>query len=230
MNRVANLQSYSLAISTAVVFFIWSNVPRLVPVFDFLQNPIWVAVLGGIMSFGFYKAMIAILFQIAKKFEIVKKLLLGPAYLNGTWVGFYVGTSGNVRYFIERFEQELDGLTIRGSSLNEDKKHHAEWTSTTFSIDVKMGKLSYMYDCESQLQLGNNNGLASFIFERAGANKPPYELRGWSSDLHVGKKIFGMETKISDSLITDRAFSINKAVEFYEKNKTNLDLKGVGNS
>lgn len=54
---------------------------------------------------------------------MIKKKILGNYYLEGTWVGFFVGNSGKIRYICERFEQSLEGIIIQGSSYTDNQKY-----------------------------------------------------------------------------------------------------------
>ncbi len=116
MKRTIKLHTISLSVATTIVLTLWVQLPRLTNLNEVLNNNVLKVFIGLLASTGFYKLAINLIIYLAKKFLIIKKVLLGNSYLNGTWTGFYIGASGNVRFYVERFEQELDNLVIRGHS------------------------------------------------------------------------------------------------------------------
>src|SRR4051812_2412529 len=114
MTPTVKLNSIAFGTSTAIVFAAWTKV------FELSQLDItYKVILGGLISLGLYRLVATGIIYMVKKNNWVKKFFLGPYYLEGTWVGFYIGVSGNERFLIERFEQDIDTLVIRGKSYSE---------------------------------------------------------------------------------------------------------------
>jgi hypothetical protein len=212
MRPVDKFQTYSLSTATLIVFGIWIGLTKLPAIPDWIK-----LIITALMSFGVYKIVVVSFSGIIRKFKFIKRFILGPYYLEGTWVGFYIGASNNVRYIVERFEQEIDSLVIRGKSYNESSNYHSTWTTDTINIDVKKGKLTYMYDVDSIRDISNNVGIASFKFERENQYKAPKKLMGFSADLHISKKIKAIEIKINEKLSDSELLERAKSV--YEENK-----------
>lgn len=148
-------------------------------------------------SYGFYKLITTILHSLAKRLKFIKSLLLGNSYIEGTWIGYYIGVSGEIRYIIEYYEQDLDGIQIRGESYTKDLKLHSKWSSTSVNVLPDIGQIIYTYTVESTDENTNNLGCASFSFKRNSKNDSPYALLGYSIDVQFGKRVSNYERKIS---------------------------------
>lgn len=214
MRPSIKLHSITFGFSTAMVFAIWSKVFELINI-----NGTYKVILGGLISLGIYRLAATGILYLVKNSNKIKKLFLGAYYLEGTWVGFYIGVSGSVRFLIERFEQDIDSLVIRGRSYSEVTKYHATWTASSVNIDTLNGIISYMYECLPINDNSNNNGIAIFHFERANQYSAPNKLIGFASDLHIGKRTRALEIKISDYCDVNEADALLKAKEIYEEYK-----------
>lgn len=212
MRPESKFQTYTLTAMTFIVFSIWIGLSKIT------QLPEWLKLITTtLMTFGVYKLVVLTCYGIMRKYKIVKKFILGPYYLDGIWVGYYIGASNNVRYIIENYEQEIDSLVIRGKSFNENLNYHSTWTTDTVNIDAKKGKLMYMYDVDAINDISNNVGIASFKFERENQYKAPVMLMGFSADLHIAKKIKSIEIKV-DKKLSDKEL-LEQAKKVYEMYK-----------
>jgi hypothetical protein len=214
MTPSIKLHSITFGLTTALVFSIWIKVFELIQI-----NGVYKILLGGLISLGLYRLSATAIIYFVKTSNKAKKMFLGAYYLEGTWVGFYMGVSGNERFLIERFEQDIDTLVIRGKSYDETNKYHATWAASSVNIDILNGRISYMYECLPINDSSNNNGIAIFNFERNDQYSAPKGLTGFSSDLHIGKRVRAMEIKISDYCSVSEGEALRKAKELYEENK-----------
>lgn len=217
MKPTVKLHSIAFAISTAFVFAIWTKI------FEVIQlDAVYKALLGGLISLGLYRLVANGIIYLTRKSTWVKKQFLGPYFLEGTWVGFYVGVSGNERFLIEKFEQEIDSLTIHGKSFNEVTKYHASWISTSANIDPSNRRITYMYECLPINDKTSTNGIAIFSLERDDQYSAARGLTGFSADLHLGERIRAMEIKLSDYCNIDEKTALEEAKKLYEANKENF--------
>jgi hypothetical protein len=215
MKPEIKFQSYAITLASFLIFGVWLLLIRLTYLCDWIA-----AITTGLISFGVYKIVVVILSSILRKVKSIRKFILGPYYLEGIWVGFYIGYSNQVRFLIETFEQDLDYLVIRGKSFDDRLNFHGTWTTDITNIDIKKGRLTYMYDVTTLRDISNNVGVASFNFERKNQFTPPIKLIGYSADLHVSKKIKAIEVKIEENL-TDLEL-IGKAQEVYDRYKNSF--------
>jgi len=94
--------TYVITGTTFLIFYSWTFINKIEFIDDTLK-----LVIGFGTSFGFYRIIINLALLLTKKISFVKKHILGSSYLEGTWVGFYIGFEDKPRFFVERFEQEM---------------------------------------------------------------------------------------------------------------------------
>lgn len=224
MKKYNSYRGAIFTVTTAIVFYIWSELqPWLVSMIG-VHRVIVPIILGGAISLGLYKMVLTAAETIVLKCKWAKKWVFGSSYLDGTWVGSYRGLNGEPRYYIEKFEQDFDSLIIRSECYKEDLSFKGTWISTDVSINVDKGQLAYTYETNMKENTHENIGFSTFEFERDRKDKPPKRLYGFSSDLHVGKKIASVEVKVEDSEKYSKEELLEKAVEVYKEHE-NKNLK-----
>lgn len=214
MKPLVKLNSIAFAISTSVVFSLWQILLKTQG-----TNPLIITIVGVIVSLGLYRITANFIILLIQESTWIKRKFLGPQFLEGTWVGFYIGPSGNQRYLIEKFEQEIDSLVIRGKSFDENLNYHSSWTSSSVNIDVNYGRITYMYELTPLKEIKNNNGICVFNFERDNQYSKPKGLEGFSADIHIGSKVKAKEIKVSDYCKFPENEALEKAKEIFEQSK-----------
>ena len=214
MTPEIKFHSIVITITTALVYGVWIVFLTLVQ-----QHP-WLAVaVSAFISLGVYQTLVAVLTTILRKCSWMKRFILGPSFLQGTWVGFFIGHGQQVRFIVETFEQELGRLVIRGRAFRDNGVFHVSWVAENATFDSERGKLVYHYQADG---IGNsfiNPGIADFSVERSGSDQPPVGLVGFSSDLFNPQKLLAFEEKLSDSTFIDDATALEKARTVYERRK-----------
>ena len=208
------LKFHSIVISstTAIVFSAWVLLNSII-----VNYPLAAVVLSGFVSLGIYRFLVIFLLSIFRNVRFFKKFVLGPSFMEGLWVGFFVGNKNKIRLFVEIFEQDISSTTIRGRAFRDDGTYHGSWIAENVTIDINKAKLTYHYQTDA---IGNtfiNPGIASFEMERQGRNKPPVKLIGFSSDLYSPYKLMAMEDKISEKTMIDCSEAFQKAKEVHKK-------------
>lgn len=159
------------------------------------------------------------------KIRFIKKWIFGASYLEGVWIGFFIGKMDKERFFIETFEQDFNSITLRGEGYRDGEGYFGSWTSKNVHFDVRIGSISYMYETDAIKDSAISPGLAIFKIDRESIDCPPYKLKGFSSDLYNPKKFKSLEYKISDvPNVKDVNIALEKAKDFYEKNKTFIEM------
>lgn len=208
-------------ITTAIVFFIWSIIqPTLVSLTGI--NQLASLLLGALISLGAYRLVLGAIEKLVLKFEYIKKLVFGSSYLNGVWVGVYIGMNGKPRYYIEYFEQDFNSLIIRSKCYSDDLTYKGDWKSTNVSVNEDKGELYYTYETTMQNNNYKNIGFAIFNFERATKDVFPTKLHGFSSDIYSNAKLRSVEEKIPNPKGLTEEKMLNMAIEVYESNKSTL--------
>jgi len=207
MTANAKFQSIVLSLTTAIIVLVWKEYGNM---FEFPTIVVFLS--GGLISLATYKLLYEILKFIFSKWRLFRKIILHKSYLEGTWIGFYIGLNGNLRYIIEEFTQDLNGLLIKGKSFNENKQLHSKWISNIVQIDDKFRKIKYMYEVTPINENMTGFGIADFDLEKSNCFGFYRRITGYSSDNHWGKRIKSIEIKKSDNFkILD-----NKALEIAE--------------
>ncbi|MEZ8861870.1 hypothetical protein [Vibrio sp. 10N.247.311.51] len=212
MSPEIKFHSYVTSVTTLIVFTLWSFALQKVQSYPALS-----VVIAGVFTLGIYGMVNAILLAIFRNFKWFKKFILGATYMEGTWVGFFVGHQGKIRYLVESFDQDLSLLKVRGRVYRDDFSYHSSHTSTDATVDIVNGKLSYSYDADAIPNTHINAGLARFELVRNSREKPAHHIVGYSSDLFHSKKLTAFEDKISESTSVELEQALAKAEEVYNK-------------
>lgn len=221
--------SVILTITSAFILFFWYLL-SLIQLPDDMGIPktiqfIIKTLLEYIGSFGFYKSMTFILHWLVKKIPFMKRIVLGNSYLDGIWIGYYIGMSGKIRYIVEHYEQNLDGIQINGESYTEDLRLHSTWKSTSANIISEKGMIIYTYEVEGCDENTNNLGCATLTFQRNSNQKSPKILRGFSIDVQFGKRLQNYERKLQKNEINDEHKYYEIAKEEFKNDPFNLMKK-----
>lgn len=226
MKPIIRFNAIVISLTTFTVFNIWLKFSILI-----LNYPEWFkdpentkhnilgVLLVALMSIGVYRLLFLLLSFFVNQFQIIKRWVFSSDYIEGTWVGFYIGVSGKVRYLIENFEQNFDGVVIKGTAFDENKNIHSFWTSESVNLDTIKGELTYQYKVRTPNEQTDPIGLAYFSYNRSNSRKPVWFLNGFSSDTHLLMKCKAMEYKWKNETKYDLNEALQKAEEFYQTKK-----------
>lgn len=214
MKAYNTYRSIVFTLSTAATFFFWSLISKI------MISHIWLGVLlSGVVSLGTYRIILKSIEWLLLKSKSVKSFFFGSTYLEGTWVGCFLGHDGKPQYYIESFEQDFDGLVIRGRNFYADKRFKGTWVSEKVIVDDEKGRIIYTYITDMIYNAHKNQGFAEFNYIRTNKKKPPNRMIGFSSDLFSPKKFMSIEEKIPDKDCISEAVLLEKAMSIYENNK-----------
>ncbi len=215
MKPIIKFHTLIISITTALIFWGWINLTCLI-----VKHPYYSVPIAGFVSIGIYRMLVLIIGSILQKWRWFKKQFFGAYYFEGTWVGFFEGNNKKITFFIETFEQELDSIIIRGEAYRADGGYYGNWITEAINFNAKKGTLSYTYNTDAIKNSFINPGIANFIVKRKSHYKPPYQLKGFSSDLFNPNKLIALEEKISNrtDFITDEALA--KAKELHKANES----------
>jgi hypothetical protein len=217
MNPELKFHSVIVSLSTLVIFTVWTQLTILVSKYPALS-----VITASLISIGMYRLLTIVMLAAFRNFPLVKKWILGASYMEGTWVGFFIGHDDTARLYVESFEQDLSGLVIRGKAFKTDKTYHGTWISDNANINARLGSLTYTYEANVIGNSHTNQGLAAFTFERNERETPPYRMIGFSSDLFNPKKLKSFEEKVTNGTTMCVNEAIEKAEEVYLSNKDNF--------
>lgn len=199
--------SYITAATVTVMYFVITGVlPRLTlsPPLEALAKPI-----GSLfLSVGIYRLFATFMGSASRRLKFLKRHLLGPRYVNGTWIGKFHAADDTMVFSIEHFEQSLTTLKIRGQAFRASGELYAYWNSISESIDDAAGTLTFTYTCDKGSDKASFQGVCFFQFERGDETMAPTAIRGYSADLIDGIRTENRETRLSEDLLPfDEALS-----------------------
>ena len=206
------LVAISFGLTTSLVFLLWvlfKNSYTGVPILDTLVS--------GLMSYGFYRVVFYTISSFLPKSKKIKKWLLGKKYLEGTWVGFYRGSSGEIRIFYEKYLQTNSIEVINGNSFLLDGTEHSSWQSTSLNMNVAEKKLYFTYQSQGIKDISSGNGYAQFNVFLDSKDKYPIELVGYTFDLPLKMVCESKEKKVKDDLSKEAL--LESAKLFYNENQ-----------
>ena len=220
MKPLIRFHSIVLSVTTLIVFSLWEIFADIGKEYSSLK-----IIVAAITSIGFFRILMLIIKSVILNIRIFKKWIFGAQYIEGVWVGFFMGKSENIRFYIETFEQDFESITIRGKGFRENEGYFGSWISESVNFDDKKGTLNYTYKADALSNTFINSGLADFVIERKERNAPPYRLFGFTSDLYNPKKMKSFEEKIKDTPDIENIEDIlEKAKQLYIENQYFLSL------
>lgn len=220
MNPVAKFNSIIISVTTVCMYILWKLLNGIM--FQNNTYAVFSLVITFLSSLGFYRLINSLLGMVFRKVKFFKRFILGPFYLEGAWVGFFVGKNNKIRLIHEQFEQELDGLVIKGYSYYEDGSSHGYWTAKNPVIDNEIGKMTYYYEARVNTYPAINQGLAEFNFKRTSRNEIVTEIIGFSSDLYRPEKLLAFESKVKEVKDQNEEYYIEEAKKVYANNKDRI--------
>lgn len=196
--------------TSAITLGVWTIAIKF-PTYDSIKY-----ISSVITSVVVYKVFFWVFSWLIENCESLKSFIFGPEYVNGVWVGFYMGASGNVRYYIECFEQEIDRLSIKGKAY-DGVQLHGTWESTSALFDFLRGKIAMSY-LSTGYQFANRGvGSAEYEIQRSCRNEKPAKIIGFSADVSSGKFAKCMSIKVAEPHTEEKLLEIAK--KLYEQNK-----------
>ena len=207
--------------TTAVVFAVWGKLQASITALEGLET-FYAGLVGVLVSLGTYELILNVVEFIAINFQPLKKFIFGRTYLDGVWVGAYMGYDGTPRYYIEYYEQDFDSLIIRSKCFYSDKSYKGDWKSTNVAIDEEKGELYYTYTVNTLDKGIQTIGFAIFSFDRRDKGTAPERLIGFSSEVKSGVMIKSVEEKVPNADKLTEEQLLDKAIEVYERNKDTI--------
>lgn len=208
-NRVGNstmlsdqLSKITTAITVVVMFVsLWWLRPQIAN----LAASYAIAASAGsaLASVGIYRLFGDGLLWVFKRSQNLRRLMLGKAFLEGTWVGHYKDADEH-RFTIEHIDQASGTTVIRGREFDSAGKTRAAWSSDTVSIDTGRMQLVYAYTCKVFDRKHVQEGLGVFSIVCEVGGKPAQKLDGYAVDLIDGDRDPNTEHKISQTETSDQ--------------------------
>ena len=219
MKKYNSYRTVVFTITTVLVFFLWSLIQSSIDGLKGISR-IYPALIGAIVSLGSYRLVVTIIENVLIRIPLVKRIILGNTYMEGTWVGVYIGYKDEPRFIIERYEQDFERLIVRGKAYYKDGSFKGLWVSNDVSIDSSKGIITYTYDSDMVKEGNTRCGFAKFYLERENDNSAPIMIKGFTNDLSGTGMVCSFERKIeSGSNKKNEKELLDIAKNFYEEYK-----------
>lgn len=201
MTPIAKFHSYVVALTVALMFFAVSLVTKLVP--DPSNTSIAAGVaLAGFGSVGLYRVLATMFLLLLAKWEFLLRFTLGPYYVKGTWAGLVRTKTGKPLLIVEKFEQSLEHLTVRGWSYLPDDTVEANWTTQSAQVEAKKGELFCFYHVNVPYKENVVEALGRLQFDRPDDKTGPTKMTGYTVDTDATQKLRYEDLhKLSDDLL-----------------------------
>lgn len=194
---------FNTLIAGATVFIMFWLIAYIAPLLKAIgtDSPILLSLGALVSTAGIYTTLSLGIRWSMDRSERVRAAVLGPYYMHGTWIGWFIGHAGDRRLMVEHFNQDLDSLTIIGRSFRDKSEAHGYWHSESVTIDVRKGRLIFTYSFEVVARSSSLYGVHTSFFERESPHSPPKRLSGFAHDLNDPTRIIINSTKISEQLL-----------------------------
>lgn len=208
MTPTAKLNTAVSSFTVLVMFWAVRYVAPAITTAD-NQSAIVLAIGGLLTTAGVYRVIFLAIKWTMERSSRVRALMLGPFYMHGTWVGWFVGHAGDRRFMVEHFDQDLESIAISGRSFTAQGAEHGYWLSDSVNIDARKGRLVFTYSFDVLTNSISLAGVHTSSFERTSSRHAPQKLSGFAHDLNDPTRIVVHSEKISDELLSwDEALKI----------------------
>ena len=230
---------YTIAIffTSIFVFTIWVLIGGSIYV-DGADQKIYTVLLGIVFSYGFFGLFTNIILLLLNKSTKIRKIVLGPTYFEGTWVGYYMATENTPVIFFQIIQQSIDDINITTEAYHIDRRYRCSWWSVSkVSADPRTLKLYYMYEIdkmvdENEITIGIFN--SNFLVNKKWGISNPCRINGYAFNLHSKEKVRVQQIKLRDtiSIVNDDCIDVlvKKALEFYHRDISNLKTAQIDKS
>lgn len=146
-------------------------------------------VLSAASSLGFYRALSIVLAWIIEHSSFAMRLVMGPYYLHGTWIGILWTKTRNPRIVVEHYDQSLTNLSIRGQSFKPNGELNATWYTHSAQIQPEKGLLHCFYGVNVLRKLYEVEGIGVLQFDRPSNGEGPRTMTGYGLDTDAGMEL-----------------------------------------
>jgi hypothetical protein len=192
------------------------------PYFDPAVAYLALFTLGAVGSLGAYKSLASGLRILLENVRPLRRLIMGPLYVEGTWVGFNM-IKNQTYYVVDRYEQSLTGtVTVRGNGWKgiprQAVARRAHWVSKSGFIESGAGTLSFLSNVSLIEENTSCDAVTLLTFRRKDDRSPPTELHGYSINIIANPLINIMTdiylSKFSEDTGIDESEALQGAINF----------------
>lgn len=203
-----------------IMYWIWQFIGQIQT-----ENVIIKPIIGLLSAYGTYKTVYISIGLIINLSNYLKKVILGKYYLDGVWIGVYLGVANKPIYYIENYCQDFEKVIVKGRCYTSDYSYKGSWDSENVILNIDNNKLRYTYSTDMINNNFVNIGQSDFNIIREDNKGYASKLIGYSKDLFSNKKFKSIEIKYCDGHSTgikrDESDEelLKKCFELYESHR-----------
>jgi len=230
----------ALLITSIFVFNTWKMtnqtlLPAIGQIEFFKNEPIQnltIFLINSISAYGFFHGFVFLIRFLIEKITLAKKIIFGPAYFNGTWIGYYYAPENEIEPIVcyMMMEQDSERISMNAEAYNySDRSYRCTWYSINdVFIDTPNALLHYIYEGygkKNQVKI-NGRGMFTGKFLKKGFFRNPYRIDGSGFNSLSAIMIRMVFKKSSENTIVmegKKSELINKAINFFKEDVLKKD-------
>lgn len=216
MKPITKLNTYVFAITISVIYYLSNYLNDCLSIIR-VKNHILEFIIVFISSIVSYKGVYEIILIACKHVQLLRKLILGKSFFEGTWIGYYK-YKNEIHLTYSIYTQSIDEFSIQGWAFDLKGKEVCRWTVVEPYIDIQKCQLSYFYEINdsdiSDFYMGYSN--STIIFDK---HKKPCKFKGFAVDGDDSTKQLFTSIKESDNpggYVNNQKYLFQKAYNLYE--------------
>ena len=191
-----------------------SQLPNIAPqyIVEFFGKSLFLAGISLLGTIGVYTSLFLVFRLAIDHLRWVKKLALGPSYVEGTWVGFYGAPGKETFYAIDVYKQTLTTTTTEGTGFSSAGIMRARWESDFVRADGDLIEFICVVEMFSNAPTPTTNAITKLKWIRrpglwkAFANKLSRLIPLWKP---TPAEVQGTSVNINDERMNVRMFKFS---------------------
>ena len=186
MTPSAKFHTYVAAITVGLIFVSLHALHQYIPKdnnADFAAG----LLLTAIIALGLYRLVASTMATLLPKWPLLFEFTMGAHYLRGTWGGTVLAKDDQTHLVVEKVEQTLDDVRVRGWAFGADQSLLANWTSEFAQIAPTRGELFCFYSVNIPHNETLIDSLGRMQFDRPSESRGPSVMTGYILET-VGEK------------------------------------------
>jgi len=198
MSAAEKFNVYTLVMAVVAIFL---GVTELAPYLNATFGVHATLAVSVLTSVGIYRALAAFFGQVIQRFGPLFRVLMGPAYVCGTWGGLIYTKTGQPRIIVEKYEQTLGGVKVFGQSFFLDQRKDANWSTQAVQVHEKEGFLVGVYSVNVP-DKQTIEAYGKLDFDRSDSRDGPTAMTGYTIDADATQKLhYYRLVKLSNKLL-----------------------------
>jgi hypothetical protein len=220
--KICNIALFGTSIFVFVIWSLFQNIDISKIGIEKVQYIVKI-IFTMIYAYGFFNLSVHVLIKLLIKIPLVKKIIYGSSYIEGTWIGYYFNMN-NPYLCSLHITQTIEKTNIMSKAYYLNNSIRGHWDSKSdVTIEKSNNLLSFLYEVKLSDLNASYDGMAQLFLQIKGMLKNPYKMDGFAYNLKSRIKLPMYLMKISDyqNPEIDEDELVIKAKEYYQNNNEN---------